>query len=432
MNFPHLAARLFDTPLLIDPGKLSTLIAALGPRIDPGHDWGMIDPAHAREVSRSDTGYTVADGVAVIPVEGTLVHRGSTPNAMSGLTGYNRLSEWYRAALDDPAVKAILLDIDSPGGEVAGAFDFSDEIFASRGQKPVVAVAADLAASAGFLIACAADEVVITRTGRVGSVGVVTAHADLSRAAEKQGVVLTHIYAGAHKVDGHPYGPLPDDVRARVQGEVDRLYGLFTETVARNRGLTDADVRATEALMYMGPAAVDVGFADRVSTREATFAALSRSASSSRSSTRLFMSAQSTQTTETRMEHPETNTQAASPDTATLAAHAAEARTNERTRIRAILQSEAATGRQDMAAHLAFETDMAADSAVALLGKAPAMTARPHGALAAAMAKTEQPKIGADASTDAAGGAETGSSQASAAAILADFNKATGRAPGRK
>ena len=417
MNFPHIAARIFDTPLLIDPAKLATLVAVLGPRIDAGYDWGMIDPAHAREVKRSDKGYMVADGVAIIPIEGTLVHRGSTPNASSGLTGYNRLSEWFRSALDDSAVRSILLDIDSPGGEVAGAFDFADEIFAARGQKPVTAIAADLAASAGYLIASAADEVVITRTGRVGSVGVVTAHADFSRAAEKQGVVVTHIFAGAHKVDGHPYGPLPDDVRSRIQGEIDRIYSLFTQTVARNRGMTDAAVRATEALTYMGDAAVEAGFANRVSTREATFAAL---AGPARAGTRLFMSAQPT---ENRMDKPDETTQAPVPDATALANAATEARTAERQRIRTIIQSEAAAGRQDMAAHLAFETEMNADAAIALLGKAPAATTKPIGALAAAMANTEQPGIGADAV------AEDGkpAPQSKANAILADFNKATGR-----
>lgn len=416
MNLPHIAARLFDTPLLIDPGKLATLVAVLGPRIDSAHDWGMIDPAHAKEIRRSDNGYVVADGVAVIPVEGTLVHRGSTPNAMSGLTGYNRLSEWFRAALDDPAVRAILLDIDSPGGEVAGAFDFADEIFAARGQKPITAIAADLAASAGYLIASAADEVIVTRTGRVGSVGVVTAHADLSGAAEKRGVVITHIFAGAHKVDGHPYGPLPDEVRARIQAEIDRIYSIFTQTVARNRGLTVDAVQATEALLYMGDAAAEAGFADRVSTREATFAAL---AGQSRA-VRLFMS---NQPTETRMDTPETTPQTIAPDAAALAAAAIDARIAERQRIRSIIQSEAATARREMADHLAFETDMDADNAIALLGKAPVAPAKPAGMLAAAMAATAQPGIGVDAPA----AEDAPSAHGRAAAILADFHQATGR-----
>lgn len=414
MNYPHLAARLFDTPLLIDPGKLATLLAVLGPRIDSDRDWGIIDPAHAREARRSDAGYVVADGVAIIPVEGTLVHRGATPNALSGLTGYNRLSEWFAGALNDPAVRAILLDIDSPGGEVAGAFDFADEIFAARGQKPITAVAADLAASAGYLIASAADEVIVTRTGRVGSVGVVTAHADLSRAAEKQGVVITHIYAGAHKIDGHPYGPLPDEVRTRIQGEINRIYTFFTQTVARNRRLTADAVQATEALLYMGDAAVEAGFADRVSTREVAFAALSGAARD----TRLFLS----HTKEIRMENPENTPQASVPDAAVLAAVTAEAKTAERQRIRTILQSEAATGRDEMAAHLAFATDMDAEAAVALLDKAPTASVKPVGALAAAMANIEQPGIGSDAPS-----AEAAGNPNQASVILADFRQATGR-----
>jgi signal peptide peptidase SppA len=437
MKFPHLAARMFNTPLLIEAGKLATLAAVLGPRIDQHFDWGMIDPAYSRETVRTDTGYRIADGIAIIPVDGTLVHRGDAPNALSGLTGYDRLSQWLSAALKDDAVKGILLDIDSPGGESAGAFDFADEIFAARGQKPIIAVAADTAASAAYLIASAADEVITTRTGRTGSVGVVTAHADMSGAAEKKGIVITHIFAGAHKVDGSPYAPLPDDVRARVQSEINCLYSLFTNTVARNRGMTVDAVKATEALTYMGAAAVDIGFADRVSTREAAFSALLLK---TKPSARFFMSSQ---TMEKPMDEVTTKPAVAdaapeqnnpSPERQAAAAIAASepsseqsepnAAALERARIKSILQSEAATGRSEMAAHLAFETDLSTEVALGLLEKSPKVAAQSPLGLASAMAATPQPNIGSEAPTEF--GAPTASSMAST--ILADFNKAGGSA----
>ncbi|MCL2829413.1 MAG: S49 family peptidase [Betaproteobacteria bacterium] len=415
MNFPHIAARLFDTPLLIDPGKLATIVAVLGPRIDASRDWGLIDPAHANRIERSDSGYRVADGVAIIPVEGSLVHRGSTPDAISGLTGYNRLSEWFRAALDDQSVHSILLDIDSPGGEVAGAFDFSDEIFAARGQKPIVAIAADLAASAGYAIASAADEVVVTRTGRVGSVGVALVHADYSRAVEKQGVNITLIHAGAHKVDGNSYAPLPDEVRQRVQTEVDRIHQIFIATVARNRGIDEAAVRATEALTYMGEAAIEIGFADRIATRESAFAALVQ-----KHKAQFFSHRMESLSMKDDLKQPTATSDQPQPDTAAIAA-ASEARTAERQRIRDILQSEASACRQQMAAHLAFETDMAADAAVSLLATAPqtALPPNPVGPLAAAMSRLEAPNVGNDAPEKGA--------PSKASAILSDFHKATGR-----
>lgn len=438
IGYPHIAARIFDTPLLIDPGKLQTICAAIGNRFNPGMDWGMVDPAHARVATRSDNGYMVMDGVAIIPVEGTLVHRGSSPNSSSGLTGYNKLSQWFKSALDDQSVRSILLDVDSPGGEVAGAFDFADEIYNARGTKPITAIAADLAASAGYLIASAADEVVVTRTGRVGSVGVVTAHANWSKAVDKAGVAITHIYAGDHKIDGNPYGPLPPEVRDRIQGEIDRLYALFVGTVARNTGLSEEAVRSTQALTYMGDAAVEIGFASRVSTREATFTALSATTAGGQ----FFMSQQLSEKQMSDKQNPP------APDTAapagmTEAEHQAavsaavgtattEATANERGRIKAIITSESAQTRADLASHLAFETDFSADQAVAILDKAPAAQAatQPAQGSSSATLATLMAAHGSSGVTqqDAEQKATTQAPEGNkASAILASFNKATGR-----
>lgn len=440
ISYPHIAARIFDTPLLIDPGKLQTICAAIGNRFNPGLDWGMIDPAHARAATRSDTGYMVMDGVAIIPVEGTLVHRGSTPNSSSGLTGYNKLSQWFRAAMDDTSVRAIMLDVDSPGGEVAGAFDFADEIYNARGSKPITAVAADLAASAGYLIASAADEVVVTRTGRVGSVGVVTAHANWEKAIDKAGVTITHIYAGDHKIDGNPYGPLPPEVRDRIQGEIDRLYSFFVSTVARNTGLTEEAVRSTQALTYMGDAAVDIGFAARVSTREATFTALSASTAGGQ----FFMSHQLSEKQMSDKTNPPAQATAASAGM-TEAEHqaavaqavstaTAEATTAERGRIQAIITSESAANKADLASHLAFATDFSAEQAVAILDKAPAAQAATPASVSSTLA-TLMAAHGSSGVTqqDAATPTQTaGQDGNKAAAILSSYNKATGAAVAHK
>lgn len=385
----------------------------------------MADPAYARQTVVSDTGYKIVDGVAVIPVVGTLVHRGSTPNAMSGLTGYDALSKWFQAAMNDPAVNAILLELDTPGGEVAGAFDFADQIHAARGQKPVTAMVSDLAASAGYLIASAAGEIITTRTGRTGSVGVVTAHVDYSKALDNEGVVVTHIYSGAHKVDGHPFAPLPEEVKARWQADIQSLYQLFVQTVARNRGMTADAVQATEALMYMGDAAVSAGFADKLSTLEATLAAM-RTTPDRKAGRGMKLSKNPK---ESRMENdPSTDTPTGITESQ-LTGAVAQAKTEERERIKAIVKAEAATGRAEMAEHLAFETGMAATDAIALLGKAPVVkTETPKteapSALAKAMAAIEQPNITA---TDVDTALDPASPQAKADAIINDFKRATGK-----
>lgn len=93
-------------------------------------------------------------------------------------------------------------------------------------------------------------------------------HADLSRALDKQGISVTHIHAGDHKIDGNPAQPLPEEVRADFQAEVDALYGIFVETVAINRGVTEEAVRDTQARVYLGQDGVQTGLADRIETAD--------------------------------------------------------------------------------------------------------------------------------------------------------------------
>ncbi|RYM55439.1 capsid assembly protein, partial [Serratia proteamaculans] len=161
------------------------------------------------EGGRRTKSYRVENGIAVLPVTGTLVHKFGYVQPFSGMTGYDGIITRLQLALDDPAVKGILLDIDSPGGEVAGAFDTADLIARARDKKPVWSLANDMACSAGYLLASACSQRLITQTGVVGSIGVVVAHRSLERALEQAGVDITLIYAGAHKVDGNPYQQLP-------------------------------------------------------------------------------------------------------------------------------------------------------------------------------------------------------------------------------
>jgi len=203
LRLPHVAGRLFNTPLLIHPGKLDAIIAGLAPRLGLGAV--PVDPQAYTTVSgeKRAARYRVVDGVGVIDVFGVLVHRSRMEADSTFLLGYQEIARRIDAALADPAVHTLVLNLDSPGGEVAGAFDLAEQIRAARGIKPVHAVAGDLAASAAYALASAADSLSLTRTAAVGSIGVVMRHVDMSRFLDKEGVTVTHIFAGAHKVDGN-------------------------------------------------------------------------------------------------------------------------------------------------------------------------------------------------------------------------------------
>ena len=211
--------------------------------------------------------------IAVVPVLGPMVKRGSFLDSLFGFGNYEDVQARFDAAVADPSIDAILLEIDSPGGEAAGAFDLADKIYAARGSKPVWAIANDSAFSAAYAIGSAADKLFLTRTGGVGSIGVLAAHVDQSGYDEKQGVKVTTITAGARKNDFNAHEPLSEDAAGFLQAEVNRLYGLFVDTVARNRGMTPDAVRATEAGLFFGDDAVKAGLADGVGTVESTIRA---------------------------------------------------------------------------------------------------------------------------------------------------------------
>ena len=272
MKYPHLAARLFNTPLLVHPQKLDAIIAGLGARLlggDIAFDSTDTDSAallpvdmfSTRRGKRADAGYMVTDGVAVISANGALVHRTRLDADSNFLLGYNDLARKAEDAMDDPDVHAVLQIYDSPGGEVSGAFEYSDRIHALRGKKPMYAIADSLAASAAYLGGSAFDQLSVSQTGYAGSIGVVMRHVDLSVALQNEGVRVTHIYAGDHKIDGNPYEALPKSVRADFQDEINSLYELFVAAVARNTGLSVEAIRATQAAVYRGQAAVDIGLA---------------------------------------------------------------------------------------------------------------------------------------------------------------------------
>ena len=273
---PHLATRLFGVPLAIHRPKLDVILSVLGQRVgltELAGPSGFTPPARAAP--------SKTPKVAVIQIHGTLVRRTVGLEAESGLTSYAGLSAQLDAALASPEVAAILLDIDSPGGESSGVFDLADRIREATQVKPVWAVANDMAFSAAYALASAASKVFVSRTGGVGSIGVIAMHVDQSVKDAQDGVRYTAVFAGDRKNDLNPHQPISDQAHAQLQAEVNRIYGLFVETVARHRGLDPSVVRDTEAGLFFGQAAVGIGLADAIGTFDDALALLLESISPS-------------------------------------------------------------------------------------------------------------------------------------------------------
>ena len=284
MLHARIAARAFNTPLLVEPSKAMAFLSGFGPRVlgrqvEIANDDELAGaaplPARASILAgglakslrqHGDAPYPVLEGIAVIDISGVLIHRGGWIGESSGQTSYEGITAQIEAAASDPAVRAVALEIDSFGGEVAGVFDLADRIRALRRDKPVWAFVAEHAFSAGYALASQADRILLPRTGAVGSIGVVVMHADLSGQLDQDGVRVTLIHSGRHKVDGNPYAPLPDAVRDDIQREIDVLRFLFAETVAAGRAgqFSQEAAMATEAAIYRGTDAVAAGLADEV------------------------------------------------------------------------------------------------------------------------------------------------------------------------
>ncbi|MCW2311449.1 S49 family peptidase [Rhodoferax antarcticus] len=273
MLLPHLASRLYGTPLLLARTKLDIILAVLGSRVGWPESQTALALPQARASPQSLA--SSAAGIAVIPVHGSLVRRSLAMDAQSGLTSYGDIASMLDEAARDPGVAGILLDIDSPGGEAGGVFELSRKIRDINAIKPVWAVASDGAYSAAYAIASAASRVFVTETGGVGSIGVIAMHVDQSARDAKEGYRFTAISAGDMKNDLSPHEPINKAAMTRLQTEVDRLYGLFVDHVAAMRGLDAKAIRATEAGLYFGPDAVRTGLADSLASPDLAVAEFS-------------------------------------------------------------------------------------------------------------------------------------------------------------
>lgn len=231
----------------------------------PSHACGVLAPDWG-DVLETASHLEVQNGTAIVPVYGVLTKRPCGLFSGGATTAYETLHAQIQAALEDPLVERILLDIDSPGGEVNGLFDLCDFVYAARSQKPIEAIANDDAFSAAYALASSAQKVWCTRTSGLGSIGVIATHYDQSHFDQQAGLTITPIFAGQHKNDLSPHAPLSEEAKDSTQAEMDRLYGLLVELVARNRGISQAAIRATEAALFFGSDAIDHRLADGLRT----------------------------------------------------------------------------------------------------------------------------------------------------------------------
>ena len=286
MNKQLLVSEFLTTPWALMPERLQAMTAVLT-------RWSAGDPPSEEALFQVNTDKVLRDtrkqfaaasagsGIAVLPLYGVVTQRGNMVDDISGpgSTSTQQFTSVLRQMLTDDTVGQILIDIDSPGGSVYGVSELASEIVKARTQKPVIAVANSLAASAAYWIGCSASEFYVTPGGEVGSIGVWQAHFDYSKALEEEGVKPTLISAGKFKVEGNPYVPLDEQTQAFMQSRVDDYYNAFVEAVAVGRGVSISDVRdgMGEGRVLGADAALAMNMVDGISTFDEVLAKMQSS-----------------------------------------------------------------------------------------------------------------------------------------------------------
>lgn len=268
-DYIHLHSLVFNKPHLCTPEYAETVLAVLGEKL--GVEEGLYS---VQSEGKDQKDKHLYGSTQVIPIIGSMVHRGSSLDAMSGITSYQSIKASIQSALEDPRVKSILLEMDSPGGSVAGAFDLKDYIQEAKQQKPIYAIANDSMASAAYLIGSACTKVYATQTSRVGSIGVVAMHVDQSEKNKKDGIKPTFISAGDYKVAGNPHEKLEGTALEYLQDSVNESYEMFVNAVATSRGIDAQAVRDTEARVYGAEKAKELGLIDEVASFDSVLSKL--------------------------------------------------------------------------------------------------------------------------------------------------------------
>jgi signal peptide peptidase SppA len=383
-RYPLIQTMLYDTPLMITPSKADVLHNVL-----QGYANGnppVVDAASFRRNDGSRPYQVTTGGVAVIPVYGTLAHRAGMLDAMSGLTSYRQLHARLRQAEQDPDVKGILLDIDSPGGAVSGLYELTDHIKSVDEVKPIWSLANDDMFSAAYAIAASTRRIHATITGMAGSIGVLMMHMDQSKADEKAGRKYIPIFAGSHKVDWSSHAPLKDETFKTGQRWVSQSYDLFVAHVLAGRPeMTEESIRGTEAQIFTAGDAFDLKLIDAIASYDDTLNALEEdlkrtSAFSTRASARSNM--ETSMSTENKSGDSPAITQAdLDADVAKAKAEGKEEGLQagieqgvkqEHDRVNGILALDSAKGKIDATLSAAIENGLDAEAAGKFLAAVPA------------------------------------------------------------
>lgn len=437
MNYPHLWSRLYGAPLLIHRDKAAVIeqvfrahlagesagrVRLMEEQEAPSpeelaaleHERRMVAYAGVPLQRRDDKPYALTEsGIAIVPVMGTLVQRGSWMDSMSGLTSYDRVLSMVERARDDKDVRGTLLELDTPGGEGSGLPEAGNRVRLASQVKPLWAHANEQAYSAGYWLGASANRFVLPISGYTGSIGALALFVDQSKRDGQMGYSYTYITDGDEKADGNPHEPLSDRVRSSIQSEVNRFGLMFRTHVATMRGIEEPAVRATQAGILNPPEAVEGGFADAIATFADTVGAFEESLDAASKTVFLPGKRTASQSTSTRKETSMTteNQSAAATLTAeqtqehqrqvTAARTAGEQSGREagvkaeRERIAAITGCDEAKGRTTLARHISHDTDMNVDAAKKLLAASPVEATGAANPLAAAMGGIQNPKVGA-------------------------------------
>ena len=270
---------ILNAPWAILPDKLEQIHAIYQRRLfNENTDIAAIEAQIGKPLQNPQQNYRIITGVAIIPIAGVIARKMNLFMQISGGTSIEILLNDIGAALEDPEVEAILLDIDSPGGEIGMLETIGTFIYEARAKKPIVAFTASMMASAAYWIGSSASMIIAENQAMAGSIGVVTIHYDYSKSDEMGGVKRTYLAAGRYKTLGNDAEPLNEFARTEIQGRLDYLYTIFVDTVARNRG-TDARTvieKMADGRVFIGRQALDAGLVDAIGTYDdALLAALS-------------------------------------------------------------------------------------------------------------------------------------------------------------
>lgn len=392
----RILSRIKSQPWACTPEVMETIM-------DIANRQNLSPEAVAKEIGRplrNSYDVEMRDSVGILPMQGPLIRYATMFSQISGATSYDMLAQDFARMVNDPNVTAIVLNIDSPGGEANGVSEFADQIAAARGIKPIVAYVGGMGASAAYWLAAAADEIVISDTAVLGSIGTIMSVTDTKEKDAKAGVKTYTIVSSQspHKA----LDASSEQGQARLQVMVDSLSDVFIAKVAQNRGVDAETVMQNfgQGDVFVGQAAVTAGLADRVGSFEGLLAELQNPAFSTANTQAAAAGGAVIKASEEQaMNKDEVAEKFPEVAAAFRQEGTASGVTAERARIKGILAHAEADGRVELAQELAFGTDMPVENAVALLSKSVKATAAAPAAadaLAAVMANVKNPQVGAD------------------------------------